>query len=204
MQCKKEATNCPLSSSSMEAAATNGVMSFLAREGGQSQAARQIYNEKVSKLHPLDNPGRAELKGKLREVTPPAVRASIEKERPGLGAREGSVGSANRTNPAATRAANVLGAVGKTSMAVNVFVATERVSNSSDKPREVAKIAGGTAGGVLVGGAFGAIGGSWAGPPGAFVGGIIGGVGGGIGGETSADQMMNESFWLTPFEVPYP
>lgn len=164
--------------------APQGVSARAAHVGVQSRRARLPYIEIVPTLAPDDSAGRETLKSAARAKTPPEVRASLEKQSPGLGPRRGSGGTANRTNPRATAAANRLGGLGRAAGGIGILTAGIDIARSDDKARAVGANVGafglGLAGGEI-GASVGLLGGPFA-PVTAPLGGLIGsGVGGLIG-----------------------
>lgn len=181
----KDTTTCggpnPLATGAQSATA------IIAREGMGAAAARNSYNDKVSKLSPDDSAGRTAAKAAARADTPPVTRAAIEAARPGLGPKDGSSGSANKTNAGANKLAGDLGKLGKASAAANVAIGAARIATAEDKARE-ATVVGGETGGALGGAIAGGEIGAAFGPYGAAAGAIIGGFAGGFAGGEAAGK----------------
>jgi RHS repeat-associated protein len=154
---------------------------------GESASARNAYNSAVGNLDPLDSVGRAGLKASARAATPQPVRAFIEMQRPSLGARAGSTGSANVSNPRWNSAGQQFGNLGNGLAVLNMGIGSYSVATApqGQKLGTLAAVSGGTivgTGGGIAGAEVGAAIGAFGGPVGAFVGGVIGGIGGAFGG----------------------
>jgi RHS repeat-associated protein len=172
--------------------AAQGVGARAAYVGVGSAQARAQYDRGAARLSPNDSAGRTALKAEARANTPPEVRAQIEARRPGLGPREGSGGTANRTNIRATEGARTLGALGRASAVVTAATAATDIATSDDPGRATVSNAGAIAGGIA-GGEQGATWGSAGGPWGAAIGGIVGAAIGGYAGYEGAGALYGDS-----------
>lgn len=76
--------------------AAEGIASRASYVAIKSANNRKRYNEFVSQLDPDDTAGRSRIKGELRTRDPIEVRQRIAKDRPELGPRPGSGGTANQ------------------------------------------------------------------------------------------------------------
>lgn len=104
------------------------------------------------------------------------------KDKP-LDAREGSIGRANVTNPAATEAARTLGRIGRSAGVLGTGLAIADIA-TSDNPYRAAFANLGALGGGVLGGAAGAAGGALLTGPGAVIAAPAGAIGlSAIGGD---------------------
>jgi hypothetical protein len=177
-----------------------GGSAYLAQNGIRSEQARLSYVDKAHRLDPFDNAGRERLKILDRDATPAPEREIIKAFRRETGAREGSVGQANRTNPKVTEQARALGRLGRASLAGSVLLGTGEVIASDDRPRASASVAGamggGWAGGVAgaeAGAAIGSLAPPYGLPVGAAIGGFLGAIGGGVAGHEAGGRAVDHA-----------
>ncbi len=170
--------------------ALQSATTLVANEGIGAESARNFYNQSVSNLDPNDSEGRSAAKAEARGRTPPITRAAIEATRPDLGPKEGTGGTANRTNAGANKLAKNLGKVGKASAVTGAVIGAARVATSDTPVQTTAEVGGGVAG-ALGGAGFGAAAGSAGGPYGAAAGGIFGGIVGGFAGEGAVKGVLS-------------
>ncbi|HMP63603.1 MAG TPA: hypothetical protein PKA17_11125 [Phenylobacterium sp.] len=137
---------------------------YIGQNGVRNESVRLGYLADVHALDGDDNAGRSTLKESWRPVTPAPQRALIRAERPDTGPRAGSSGNANKTNPAATRAAQTWGMIGRGNALLAAAIGAYEVSVAEDKARAAAGVAGSTTGGVA-GGIAGAEAGAMIGAP---------------------------------------
>ena len=171
-------------SGSGDQAAVEGAMARGAYVGIRSEQVRGVYDRVAAGLRREDTAARTALKAATRLNTPAEIRAVIEAQRPSLGPPPGSGGTANRTNAGTTRAARILGTVGRASAVGTVVLAADDIATSDNPVRATASNAGAIAGAVAFGQA-GAELGLLGGPVAPFtspVGGLIGAVFGGFWG----------------------
>jgi hypothetical protein len=188
------------SDNSLTQGAVDGVIARAATTGINSANARADYIDQTRSLNPqdpLDNARRSEIKAQVRDATPPEVRAIIQKLRPDLGPREGSVGRANVTNPMADQIGRGLGVAGKGLLGANLALSAADIV-TSDNPTRTAVANAGAFGGGLLGGVGGAAVGGLMGPAafatvpaGAVVGSGLGGAAGYKIGEGAYDYIHN-------------
>jgi RHS repeat-associated protein len=176
-----------------------GVAARAGYVGVRSEQVRGQYNRGAAGLSANDSARRSALKAEARANTPAEVRAVIQAQRPSVGPREGSGGTANRTNAGATQTARNLGNLGRASIAVTVVTAGADIATSEDPARATASnagaIAGGTGGGML-GAELGLLTGPWApiaSPVLAVIGAAIGGNAGYEGGGALYDGATTTS-----------
>jgi RHS repeat-associated protein len=174
--------------------ATVGASARAAYVGIKSSQTRATYESKTGKLEPTDSAGRSAAKAEARSNTPTEVKAGIEARQPGLGPKEGSGATANRTNATANQAAQNLGKVGKIAGAVAAASAVTDIATSDNRARAAAANAGAIAGGLAggkIGASIGALGGPVA-PITAPVGGLLGGAVGGAVGYEAGERAYDE------------
>lgn len=172
----------------------NGVTAYVGQQLGDAGAARDDYNKKVTPLDPSDSEGRSKIKQETREKTPKLVSDFIKRNRPSTGAKPGTGGRANSTNPKANKIASALKYGGRGLLAVNLGMNAVDIAKSDNTGLALMRSAFGIAGGIG-GGIVGAIGGSFVAPgPGTAVGGVTGAALGGAGGERLGEATYN-FFW---------
>ena len=165
-----------------------GITARGAAEGIVSEAVRDSYSKQVAELDPEDSAGRGDAKSRARDQTPRGMKDVIESARPDVGPREGTGGTANRTNSAVNRVAKIAGALGRASGVTAVIIGTYEVATSPAPYRAAAQVVGATVYGA-VGGIAGAAGGTLVNPGvGTVVGAIaLAGAGGYLGGEVAGE-----------------
>jgi hypothetical protein len=170
-----------------------GLTSWVGANGIYASEGRLSYTAALSSLDPADQIGRTNIKVYYRSITPQPERALIDWLRPGTGPRPGSNMSANISNATWDEGFEVLGKVGKVSLAASVAYDIYDVANSSNRVQTAYADAGSTAGGIaggwagaetgaLVGAGIGVWFGGVGAAPGAFIGGVVGGIAGSVGG----------------------
>ncbi len=153
--------------------AAEGLFARTAYVGDKSARNRARYNKEVAKLSPEDTKGRKRIKEATRRRDPIEVRKKIKKDRPGLGPKAGSGGTANRTNEEVNKQAKRFGRFGRGVAGLGVLLALYDIYRSEEKARAAAGNVGAVLGGIF-GGAGGGLIGSPAGPVGAVAGSVAG------------------------------
>lgn len=190
----EKATNDENTSENNSKGVLNGVTAYIGQQIGDAGAARDEYNKKLSSLAPDDSDGRSKIKQETRNKTPKLINDLIVKNRPSTGAKPGSGGTANRSNPKANKAASILKHSGRGLIVVNLSMNAVDVATSENTELALMRSAFGAIGGIG-GGIAGAIGGSFIAPgPGTAVGGVSGAALGGAGGEWLGETVY-DFFW---------
>ena len=154
---------------------------FVGQQLGDAGTVRRRYDDYVRTLDPNDSEARGAAKSAARAGTPPLVRYPLEAMNPGVGARPGSLGSANVPNPGASALGEGFRIGGRVLLAGTLAADAYDVATSCKPFRSLMSASFGILG-SLGGGTLGAVGGSFVAPVGGT---IAGGLGGSAQGGTA-------------------